>query len=61
MFYEPVPAVFTSLLLSNAHSVSDDVKNDFGIGKQAEPFADVLWNRNLSLRCHAHSFFSYSY
>ena len=56
MGYELLPAVFTSLLLSNAHGVSDDVETDFGIGKQSEPFAYVLWNRDLPLRCYTHSF-----
>src|SRR2546426_4327251 len=55
MGYELASAVFTSFLLSNAYSISDDVESDFGIGKQPEPFAYVLWNRDLSLRCHTHN------
>jgi len=57
MGYELMPAVFTSFLLSNADSISDDVESDFGIGKQPEPFAYVLWNRDLSLRCYTHNCF----
>lgn len=57
MRYELVPTVFTSFLLSNAHRIADDVESDFGIGKQSESFAYVLWNRNLSLRCYTHNLF----
>src|SRR5690242_258561 len=56
MFYKLMPAVLAALLLSNAHTVSDDVENHFAVGKQTEPLADVLRNSDLSLRCHAHSF-----
>src|SRR5437667_6344334 len=64
-FYRPFPAqvgnelmptVFASFLLSDAHSISDDVESDLGIRKQSEPFANVLWDGYLSLRCYTHSF-----
>src|SRR6266571_4308347 len=64
-FYRPFPAkvdnqlmptVLASFLLSDAHSVSHDVESHFGVRKQPEPFADVLWNGNLPLRCYTHSF-----
>src|SRR2546428_10879628 len=64
-FYRPFPAkvgnqlmptVRASFLLSDAHSVSHDVESHFGVRKQPEPFPDVLWNGDLSLRCYTHSF-----
>src|SRR6266446_1980009 len=64
-FYRPFPAkvgnqlmptVLDSFLLSDAHRVSHDVESHFGVRKQPEPFTDVLWNGDLSLRCYTHRF-----
>src|SRR5213596_1508301 len=51
---ELISAALAAFLLTDTHSASDDVKTNFSIRKQSQPFSYLLWNCDLPLRCYTH-------